>query len=226
MAERDVVTEEILADPGTVAGLRSLGLGHDNLRPLIEAYVQFLVHAPRARLAPGVAVRAVWRAHRASPDFERFAQAHPSFALTPPPRVFDVFVPSDYSALFAQVGIAEDHIDDALWPPALPPRALGLTDRQALMMYAGTLLLSLWLIARVIWDEATWQSLFLIPLLGGYAIARLLQGQARETEIALTPRHYERALSEARSAWPLATYERGARRRRAIIRGRWSPRAL
>jgi hypothetical protein len=225
MNERDQVTGEILADAGMVEGLRSLGLAHDNLRPLVEAYVQFLLHGPQSRLSPERAVCAVWQAHRASPDFPRFAADHPAFAPEPPPGVFEAFSPPDYALLYMHVAIAEDHLDEALWPNPYPVRFLGITDRQAFWLYGATIVLSAWLIYQTYVGALSWPILILIPLFLAFALARYRQGRVRETSVPLTPQGTREALAEAGSAWPLSSYETGERRRRRIIQQRWRPRA-
>ncbi len=170
-------------------------------------------------------MRAVWRAHRASPDFPRFAAAHPSYAPDLPPEAFERLSYTDYGVLYTHAAIGEDHLDDGLWPAPYPARFLGLTDRQAGWLYAATFVLSAWLIYQVYAGLYAWEILVLIPLFLAFAYARFRQGRVRQTSLEITPRATELALQEARSARTLASYETSARRRRRIILQRWRPRS-
>lgn len=224
-SEQVALADALSEHPEIRDALRARGLRHDNLRPLAEGYLQFLQHAALGGLEPSVAVRAFWQAHRASSDFAAFAQAHPELAPEPPEGVFAELTPAGYGRLYATVLLEEDHVDDAVWPAAQPPRKLGLTDREAAWLYALALALSLWLVYEVHAGALDRPILLVVPLFAAYAAARFYVGRAIERTVALTPKVYLAALAEAGRAWPIGSYEAGARRTRRVMRGWLRPRA-
>ncbi len=215
------LAEELSLDPGIVAGLHALGLDHDTVRPLADAYVQFLRHAAKGGLEPGIAVRAFWKAHRDAPSFPAFAAAHPELAPAPLAQTFETLDPVGYGRLYAAVALEEPHVDEALWPASRPPRKLGLTNREARWLYLLVLVVSAWIIYGVQAGSVPRSLLLTLPLFALYALARFWKGRAVEHHVALSPLRYRMALSEARGAWPLASYESGARRTRHLVRGRF-----
>jgi hypothetical protein len=220
--DESLLSRSLSEDPEIRAALSDRGLAHANLEPLAQGYMQFLKHAGVGGAHPGVAVRAFWAAHRASSGYPAFAQAYPHLALEPTEDAFTAHRPSAYAKLYATVAMEEDFIDASIWPDPSPPRALGLTDRQARWLYALVLAVSAWLVLEVYRGVLGWPILLVVPLFAAFAVARFAVGRAVEDTITLSPRHYREALTEAGLAWPVqpgppepdqATWRTGVTRR-------------
>lgn len=224
MSEQSDLAAALTEDPEICAALAEAGMAHGNARALADGYLQFLRQAETGGPHPSIAVRAFWRAHRASSGFAAFAAAHPDRAPVPPEDAFTAHRPRDYAKLYATVAMEEDFIDDSVWPEPKPPRALGLTNREATWLYALVLAISAWLVYEVSAGVLGWPLLLVVPLFAAFAVARFYVGRVYETVIPLSSRHYAEALDEVGNAWPVQAYAAADTRKRRVVLGWFRPR--